>query len=140
MKRELQINKQSNIHSILDTIQLWIQTIPNGEWILKLEKAKKHRSLSQNALLWVWMDILSKEWAEATGEYFTKDQFKEMFARKFLPIDSPLGVVGRNTSTLTKEEMTDFMTNIQAYVATEWGITLLGEEDRMFNEWRKQYD
>ena len=145
MKREIIISKNYNglpdISTINDTISLWLQTIPKGEWSLRLEKIKKKRSLSQNALLWVWMEVLSKEWAEATDEHYTKEQFKEMFARMFLPVTTPIGeTIGGSTSTLTTEQMTEFLTNVQVYAAQNWGITLLNAEDRMFNEWYSQYE
>ena len=145
MRREIIISKNydglPDISTINDTISLWLQTIPKREWSLRLEKIKKKRSLNQNALLWVWMEVLSKEWADAIDEHYTKEQFKEMFARMFLPVTTPTGeTIGGSTSTLTKEQMTEFLTNVQVYAAQNWGITLLNAEDRMFNEWYSQYE
>lgn len=146
MKREIDIKKEPfscnrSIEELQRTIEMWITTCPNGEWTLKLEKKVRQRGLSQNALLWVWMEVLSKEWAEATDDHYTKEQWKELFARKFLPVTGPDGsVIGGSTSALTTEQMTEFLTKIQVYAATEWGITLLGAEDSMFNEWRSQYE
>ena len=146
MRREIQIsytqgNRSPSIANVLETLNVWLQTIPFGEWTIRLEKVKKKRSLSQNALLWAWMTALSKEWAAATDQHYTKEQFKEMFARMFLPVSTPTGdVVGGSTSTLTLEQMTEFLTKIQVYVAEQWGITLLNAEDRMFNEWYSQYE
>lgn len=146
MKREIDIKKEPfscnrSIEELQRTIEMWITTCPNGEWTLKLEKKVRQRGLSQNALLWVWMEVLSKEWAEATDDHYTKEQWKELFARKFLPVTGPDGsVIGGSTSALTTEQMTEFLTKIQVYAATEWGITLLGAEDSMFNEWRIQYE
>jgi hypothetical protein len=144
MKREIEIRKRAGesllIEQIRDVVSMWLETCPSGDWTLKLEKKKVQRGLSQNALLWVWMEVLSKEWAEATDDHYTKEQWKEFFARKFLPVTGPDGeIVGGSTSALTTEQMTEFLTKIQAYAATEWGITLLGAEDSMFNEWRSQY-
>ena len=147
MKREIDIKKEGgnlvgrDFIDIYDAVHMWVHTITNGEWTLKLEKKVRQRGLSQNALLWVWMEVLSKEWAEATNDHYTKEQWKEFFARKFLPVTGPDGeIVGGSTSALTTEQMTEFLTKIQAYAATEWGITLLGAEDSMFNEWRSQYE
>ena len=145
MRREIIISKNydnlPNISTINDTISLWLQTIPKGEWSLRLEKIKKKRSLNQNALLWAWMTALSKEWAAATDQHYTKEQFKEMFTRMFLPVTTPTGeTIGGSTSMLTTEQMTEFLTKIQVYVAEQWGITLLNAEDRMFNEWYSQYE
>jgi hypothetical protein len=147
MKRELEIKKEGGVlvgrglMDLYDTVHMWVQTIGNGDWVLRLEKKVRQRGLSQNALLWVWMDVLSKEWAEATDQHYTKEQWKEFFAREFLPVTGPGGVtIGGSTSELTVEQMTKFLTKIQVYAAEQFGITLLGAEDRMFNEWRNQYE
>lgn len=145
MKREITIVKSEGfepaVYNINETVDMWLRTCPNGEWVLKLEKPKNTRSNSQNALLWVWMEVMSKEWAEATDDHYTKEQWKEFFARKFIPVTGPDGqTVGGSTSGLTPEQMTEFLNKIQAYAATEWGITLLGAEDKMFNEWKEQYE
>lgn len=144
MKREITIVKSDGfepaVYNINDTVDMWLRCCPKGEWTLKLEKTKKQRSVSQNALMWLWMDAIAKEWTELTGEQYTREQVKDMFAKKFLPVDSPMGVVGRSTSSLSVEEMCEFMNKVQAYAATEWGIPLLTPEDRMFKEWREQYE
>ena len=146
MKREIVIRKErfvcsKCIREVMDVVSMWMNTCGTGEWIIKMEKKTQQRGLSQNALLWVWMEVMSKEWADATDDHYTKEQWKEFFARKFLPVTGPDGeVVGGSTSALTTEQMNEFLTKIQAYVATEWGITLLGAEDNMFNEWRAQYE
>lgn len=146
MKREINITKNlwglnRYIGDVLETVSMWLGCIGNGEWVLKLEKKQKQRSYSQNSLLWLWMDVVAKEWADATDDHYTKEQFKEFFARKFLPVTGPEGsVIGGSTSALTSEQMSEFLTKIQAYAAEQWDITLLGAEDRMFNEWKSQYE
>lgn len=146
MKREIVFSKSGGaltvpVGTLVDTVVMWASTISGGEWSLKLEKAKKQRGVSQNALLWVWMDAIAKEWADATDQHYTKEQFKEFFAREFLPVTGPDGsVIGGSTSALTTEQMNTFLTKIQVYAAERWGITLLGSEDKMFNEWRNQYE
>ena len=86
------------------------------------------------------VDAIAKEWTDATDRQYTKEQVKEMFTEKYLPIETPMGTVGRSTSELTTEEMSDFLTKVQAYAATEWDITLLSPADKMFNEWKEQYE
>lgn len=127
--------------TVADMFYMWLDTVSIGEWVLKFEKKSTKRGLSQNALLWVWMEVMSKEWADATDDHYTKEQWKEFFARKFLPVTGPGGeIVGGSTSALTQEQMTEFLNKIQSYAATEWGVALLGAEDNMFDEWRKMYE
>ena len=146
MKREVYITKRAgllscNMGELWDILTMWLQTIGNGEWVLKLEKKQVQRSLNQNALLWIWMQVLSKEWAEATGQHYTKEQWKEYFMRTLRPVTMLDGTtVGASTSAMTQDEMTELLTEIQAYAATELGIRLRGAEDKMFDQWKGQYE
>lgn len=144
MKREIVLSKTPEgilfgCPSWERTIDSWLHSISKGTYVIKLEKMQKQRTISQNALMWTWFEAIAQEWSEATDECYTKEQVKEMFTRKFLPVDSPLGVVGRSTSSLNTEQMTEFLNRVQAYMAQEWGITLPSTEDREFEEWKKQY-
>ena len=145
MKREINIRKERGeltgctFGSICGAVKMWIETVPNGEWVLRIEKKKTQRSVSQNALMWIWFSVIAQEWSEATDRYYSKESVKEFFCRKYLPIELPNGeVVGGSTSGLTTEQFTEFLNKIQAHAATEWGITLFGAEDEMFNEWKEQ--
>lgn len=146
MKREITFNKNKLFDSIkqgevLYSAGIWLSSIPNGTWVLKLERKPTQRTLSQNALMWVWMDAIAEEWSEATDRYYSRDVVKEFLCRKYLPLEMPDGsVVGGSTSGLTTEQMGEFMDKVQAYAATEWGITLLNPEDKMFEQWRNQYE
>lgn len=147
MKREIVIEKKKDgmlpgpIHTIVELVTIWLRTIGNGTWVLKLERKANQRTLSQNALMWVWFEILAKEWSEASDKYYTRDQLKEFFCRKYLPLEMPDGsVIGGSTSGLTTEQMSEFMDKVQAYAGSEWGIELLNQEDEMFNQWRNQYE
>lgn len=146
MKRELFFKKgRSGISiphtDILEYVDMWLHSIGAGDWVLKLERKQTQRSLSQNSLMWIWFDVIAKEWSEATDKYYSRDGVKDYFCRKYLPMELPNGeVVGGSTSILTTEQMTEFLDKVQAYAATEWGITLLSQEDKMFNEWRSQYE
>lgn len=129
-----------SISNMFDLVNMWMRTIGSGTWVLKLEKKPVQRSISQNALMWVWFDAIAQEWSEATDRCYTKESVKDMFTAKYLPVTMPDGsVVGRGTSGLSSEEMAEFLTKVQAYAQTEWGISLLSPEDMMFNEWRNQY-
>jgi hypothetical protein len=147
MKREIVLSK-SKEGAILfgcsywvDVIDTWLKSIGSGTYVLKLEKKQSQRTLSQNALMWVWFDAIAKEFTEATDKYYNRDCVKEFFCRKYLPLELPNGeVVGGSTSGLTTEQMSEFMEKVQAYAATEWGISLLNPEDKMFDQWRNQYE
>lgn len=144
MKRAIVIWKRANerlaVEQIHRMVDMWLDTCPNGDWVLSMEKEKKQRSVSQNALMWLWFDVIAKEWSDATDVMYTKEQVKDMFTRKFLPMDTPMGVIGKSTSSLSVDEMTEFLNKVQAYATSEWGISLLSAEDKMFDTWRRQYE
>lgn len=146
MKREIYFNKSKDGYSVypgrlLDALSMWLGSLSHGTWVLKLERKQSQRTLSQNALMWVWFDAIAKEWSDATDKCFSREGVKEFFCRKYLPIEMPNGeVVGGSTSGLNTEQMSEFMEKVQAYAATEWGITLLNQEDKMFDQWRSQYE
>jgi len=137
-KREAEVSDAQKAHDVLD---MWLKTMPNGQWTLKMEKTKSQRTVSQNALLWLWMEAASQWWYEASGVRYTKEQMKEYFARLFLPVTDPDGnTIGGSTSGLGTEQMTEFLENIRVYALEKWGLELPLPEDNMFNEWRAQYE
>lgn len=145
MKREIVFSKDKmsltrSMTDILGVVQMWIGGASTGTWVLKMEKKPVQRSISQNALMWIWFDAIAKEWTEATDRTYTKDMVKEMFTAKYLPMETPMGIVGKSTSTLSVDEMAEFLTKVQAHAASEWGISLLSPQDKMFYEWQSQYE
>lgn len=99
--------------------------------VVEIKQHKPKRSLSQNALLHKWFGVIADE----TGD--TADGVKYDLKRMFLPsveresrITGESVMVPKRTRDLTKEEMRDFMTRIEAWAAT-WGIALPHPEDFM---------
>lgn len=100
---------------------------------VEIKRLQAKRSLSQNALLHKWFGVI----AEETGD--TPDGVKDDIKRMFLPqveresrITGEVTMEPKRTRDLTKEEMADFMTRIEAWAAT-WGIALPRPEDPMEN-------
>lgn len=104
---------------------------PDGQpmvWTAKRRKLK--RSLSQNALFHAWVHIL----AVASGE--TDAKMKDDVKRALLPLVEVVSkVTGEirmepaQTSKLTKTEMAEFMTRVQALAADIFGIRLPSSDD-----------
>lgn len=97
------------------------------EWSVTVEPYKKHRSLSQNNLMWLWNSIIARE----TGD--DVDWVHETLKKKFLPLEERecLGEVvsRRATRTLNTEKMTEYLNRVQAFAASELGILLPVPED-----------
>lgn len=93
---------------------------------------KKKRSLSQNALMWKWINEVVDIVCSDTGN--DADQIHDWFKQKFLsPTMVELGgevVEYRTTTNLTTEQMSEYMNRIHAFVTLDLGFVLTLPEDR----------
>ena len=108
----------------------------NKTWICEFKKKPKKRSLSQSAQYWVWIDFICKECG-----YLRSDQKKvsDILKRKlgywgYKTILNEKIIVVKSTAEMTKEEMCKYMNELQIYMAVEHSITLLGGEDKYFED------
>ena len=94
---------------------------PLMEVVIRLYK--RSRSLEQNALLWKWYSAIAAD----TGH--TAEDIHEVCKAKFLPpifvdIAGEVHEVRRTTTKLKVDEMSSYMSQVQAWAASELGITL----------------
>lgn len=125
---------------ILRQVRLWLSDAANGAYMLSFERIKKPRSNDQNRLMWVWFTCIARSWSEATGIAFTRENVHDAYCQKFIPVTMPNGQnIAGSTSKLTSDQMSEFLNNVQADAATEYGIKLLSLTDVRYEEWAKQY-
>lgn len=130
-----------NESTIFSTLKTWLACISNGTYVLRLERKKKQRSIPQNKLMWLWFTAIAEEWSNACGRGFTKEDVHDAYCMQFLPRETPNGLrYGGSTSSLTTEEMTDFLNKVQADAATEYGITLPNPDDHIWDMWVEQFN
>ena len=95
-------------------------------WLITLEPHRKRRSLSQNSLMWCWLNEVAGHVSQHTG--MDIDDIHEAFKQKFLPakIKEVLGETldVRSTTKLTTLEMVAYMDRIYAWVTSELGVLL----------------
>lgn len=142
MKRIVVYNRDkgtTNSPEVLETIQLWLDTVRNGQYTIEMKKVVEKRSISQNRLMWLWFSAIADAWSDATGRVFTRDEVHDAYCLMFLPIDTPKGRVGGSTSGLSTEDMSEFLEKVHADAADD-GITLLNPEDKMFELLAMQYE
>lgn len=100
-------------------------------WAITIEPYRKKRTLSQNALMWKWINEVAQYVHEATGQ--DSDDVHEFFKVKFLPARIvELGgeiIEWRTTTRLTTAEMSEYMNKIYAWVTTELGLLLPVPQD-----------
>ena len=140
--RTLVITKEHgalDFRAALDSVTLWLQTCANGKYTITMKKVAQKRSTQQNNLMWVWFSTIAQAWSEATGRVFTPQDVHDAYCLLFLPIDTPKGRVPGSTSGLTQDEMTEFLDQVQADVAQEYGIQLPNAEDNFFAALAEEY-
>lgn len=129
-----------NKEEILKQIDLLLNTARNGEHFMKLEKAVRQRSISQNKLMWLWFACIQQE--TGTDKNDLHDYYCKKFLRRKVTVGSNEEVVVSGTSKLTTEQFNDFLDKVQVDAASELGIRLPNPEDeywRQFEEYYKRY-
>jgi len=107
-------------------IQLLSALNLDGPWEITVKPYRKRRSLSQNSLLWLWLNEVADHVSQHTG--MDVDDIHAFFKQKFLPAKiieiSGETVECRTTTKLTTLEMADYMNKIYAFVTSELGVLL----------------
>ncbi len=97
-------------------------------WRVTIAPYVNNRSRDQNALYWKWLGTIAKETGNDT------DELHSLFKRKYLPpifVDVCGEVVEtrRSTTRLNTKDMSDYMTQVEAFAATTLGIILPHPDD-----------
>lgn len=105
----------------------------SGRWVLTVTRRK--RTKTQNRRYWGG-GVLAQVAAQAVvnGKQYDAETWHEFMKRKFIGVtELPDGsVVGKSSTDLTTAEFSEFCTQVEAYAATELGVTFydLWEDDR----------
>lgn len=96
-----------------------------------VEENRPRRTLSQNALMWKWLNEAADKLAEYSGH--APDEIHEFLKAKFLPptIVEVNGEIReyRTTTKLNTREMHDYMERVYQFLAGECGIYLTLPEE-----------
>ncbi|MEC9345533.1 MAG: recombination protein NinB [Pseudomonadota bacterium] len=111
---------KARVLSFIDGLSL------DRQWDVEVKRHTKRRSLSQNALMWTWINRA----AEVFGNHYGWDatDVHEYFKQKFCPpvvreIDGETVEI-RSTKKLSIEQMTRYLNDIHRHCAQEHGINL----------------
>lgn len=117
-------------------LDLLLSLLPNGKFTLTIKKQAKDRSISQNALMWMWFACI----ADTTGN--TKEEVHDAYCYMFLSrpvtMGSRSGIIPMGTSGLNTEEMKEFLDKVQADAA-QMGITLPDPGDQYFEAFCEEF-
>lgn len=95
-----------------------------GRWVLTVTKRK--RTKPQNRRYW-GRGVLAQiaEQAVVKGRLYSAESWHEQFKRQFIGFDElPNGqIVGKSSADLTTEEFSNFCAQVEAFAASELGVT-----------------
>ena len=110
---------QSQLHPFLAAV---LQG--GGRWVLTVRKMK--RTPAQNRRYW-GQGVLAQVAAQATvnGRLYSADVWHEQFKRMFIGVEElPNGqVIGKSSTKLTTSEFCAFSDQVEAWAASELGVT-----------------
>lgn len=123
--------------------------LPNGDYVATIEtkaqwEKKRPRTVSQNALLWIWFQDIANFFNSTYGDSgWNKQSVHDLFCEMFKTIEIlPNGQIVNKwveTSKLNKKQMTDFMNKVQEYMATEHGATVPLPDDDKYKDFQNIY-
>lgn len=107
------------------------QVLQGGHrWVLTISKRK--RTKPQNARYW-GKGVLAQIAAQAVvnGRLYSAETWHEQFKRDFIGFDElPNGqIVGKSSKDLSTTEFSEFCTAVEAFAATELGVTFYELEE-----------
>ena len=95
-----------------------------GRWVLTVTKRK--RTKPQNRRYW-GRGVLAQiaEQAVVKGRLYSAESWHEQFKRQFIGFEElPNGeIVGKSSADLTTEEFSNFCAQVEAFAASELGVT-----------------
>ena len=131
------------------TLDECLRFLPNGDYAVTVEteeqwKRRNPRTLSQNALFYVWCGYIANVFNQTYGDdHWNKDNVHDLFCEMYKqPVVLPNGqVIDKwiETSKLNKKQMTAFMNKIQSYMATEHGVSVPLPDDDKFADFKEVY-
>ena len=98
-------------------------------WEVTVKPYKRSRSVEQNALYWLQLGVLAKETGHSADELHEVAKLKFLLPT-FVEIDGEVHEIRRSTTKLNIAEMAEYLTQFQAWAATDLGVNLPFPEDR----------
>lgn len=133
MKLTIQCWEPVQAHKAISTqLWPWLKSALAGghKMIIDVRPESKTRSLEQNSRLWAMLTDISEQ-VEWYGRKLSPDDWKNVFTASLkkqdvVPgLDGGFVVLGASTSKMTKGEMSDLQTLIEAF-GVEKGVTFRG--------------
>lgn len=134
---EANLSKHNGEVKMDKNFDLMTSLLPNGEYVVKIVRKTKPRTVSQNSLMWMWYKCME----DATGQ--PKEDFHDYYKTKFLSRQVVIGrrwvTVFGSTTDLNTLQMTNYLEKVKADAATEFGITLPLPDDNNYQDFISEY-
>lgn len=126
-----------DVEQVISQFNQLTMTLPNGNYVMTIEKQHKKRTYPQNRLMWMWFECMAQEFG------CDRQTVHDHYCTKFLSYQSNVfgheETVTGGTKNLTTIAMTQFLDKVQADAASEYGIILPNPEDQFFAEFDAYY-
>lgn len=134
---DAELVKRDGVVTMDKSFDFMCSLLRNGEYTVKILRKSKPRTISQNSLMWMWYKCME----DATGQ--RKEDFHDYYKAKFIAREIAIGgrwvtVVG-STSDLNTLQMTNYLENVKADAAAEFGIMLPLPADRNYQSFVDHY-
>ena len=137
MSQEAILTKKDGEVELSKPLEFMYSQLRNGRYWLRIERYVEQRTISQNALMWLWFTCIERE--TGSDKQDVHDHYCRLFLRRTALINGVEETVYGGTSKLNTLQMTDFMNKVKADAATEMGIILPLPEDRYYSEFIAEY-
>ena len=113
-----------------EMVRRWLDKAPDN---YRVEISEPRRSNDQNSLMWVYLTEISRQ-VDWYGNRLTPDEWKDVFSAamkrtKVVPgLDGGFVVCGQSTSKMTRAEMSEMQTLMEAFGA-EKGVRFAAQVD-----------
>lgn len=135
--RTLNFVKKNGQVTWSEALDFVLSLLHDGNYDVIIKRHQEPRSISQNALMWMWFECMAQETGSERMDIHDYYAFK-FLARRVRVGNCEFWKPGR-TSELTKDAFTLFLNKVKADAATDFGIILPLPEDRYFEQFRQQY-
>lgn len=100
------LTKQNGVVTMDKSFDYLCSTLPNGTYTVSVKRKVKPRTLSQNALMWLWFACIERE--TGTDKLDVHDYYCKKFLRRRIYMNGLEDVVVGNTSKLNTLQMNFF--------------------------------
>mgnify|MGYP000519859629 FL=1 len=129
--------KEKGVVRIDKPFDFMCSQLRNGRYKVTIERYTEPRTISQNALMWLWFTCIEQE--TGTDKQDVHDYYCNLFLRRMAVINGKETVIAGSTSRLNTLQMTDFLNKVKADAATELGISLPLPDDLYYQEFINEY-